>query len=125
MNVKNVKHYDSIIKQVAREFDIPEQLVIDIINSLYKTVVEAINNYTIYLTKYNIFNIYLPSLGKLVVTLKGEMIQNIIEEKRIKIESETGVKLQHYTDKNGYFKLRKRMSEIKQLKTKFDNNEEL
>ena len=127
MNILQYKFYKEIIKKVAIEFDIPEQLVHDILNDIFLNVIRVITGYKNYLLDKPYYSIYLPVLGKLTVTLKGQMIQDIIQEKRITLERELRdsgqeAKVTIFKNKNGYLKFRIRAKEHKDKLKQFQND---
>lgn len=130
MNISKHKFYKDIIRKVAIEFDIPEQLVYDILTDIFNNVINVINNYKNYLLSNPYYSIYLPVLGKLTVTLKGQMIQDIIQEKKIKLQEELIAngnegKVVMLKNKNGYLKFRIKAKEHKDKLKQFQNDSEL
>ncbi len=79
MDIRNNKLYQEVVAQVAREFDVPETVVYEIVESMWRRIIEVTTNYMSFLKAEQLY-CYIPSLGKIVTTIKTSLYLEIVKQ---------------------------------------------
>lgn len=119
MDLKKIPLYDRIVKQVAREFEVPETLIWEILSDFYNRINHTIINFEQYIYERESFSIYIPVLGKLVANLKTVLLKDIRKETYINKPQDAVV------SKKGYLVFRNKANEHRKQINQYNNNSDL